>query len=196
VTVSIEYPVISELVVVEGLHDKQAVDAAVKADIWIIGGDRIASRFLQELERAAKLRGVIILTDPDGPGERIRRRIEERIPNCKHAFLQKSEALGEGRVGVEFASPESIRAALLSVRDPQNISIQEQVFTLLDLRNTGLAGGVGAAEKRAKVGERLRIGYANAKAFVRKLNVLRITRDEWNEALSGISTGKGTRNDN
>lgn len=195
-TLQSELPVIQELVVVEGLHDKQAVDTAVSADVWVIGGDRIANRFLNELERAARTRGVIVLTDPDGPGERIRRRIEERIPNCKHAFLHKAEAVAHHRVGVEFASPESIRLALLAVRKAQNKSIQEQSFTLEDLREAGLAGGPGAAERRTEVGEYLRIGYANAKAFVRKLNVLCVTRDEWNEALSRIGTGKGTRNDN
>ncbi len=193
---SSERTVIHELVVVEGLHDKQAVDAAVSANVWVVGGDRIAHRFLQELERAAKTRGVIILTDPDGPGERIRRRIEEQIPNCKHAFLPKMEALGHHRVGVEHASAESIRSALLKVRQAEAPDEVKQTFTIDDLQKAGLANGPEAAKRRMQVGEYLRIGYANAKSFVRKLNVLCVTRDEWNTALSKVFGEEGQHDGN
>lgn len=189
-------PVIHELLVVEGLHDKQAVDEAVQADVWIIGGDRIANRFLQELERASCTRGIIIFTDPDGPGERIRRRIEARIPNCKHAFLPRHQATGNNRIGVEHATPDSIRNALLNVRSTnQLLPEQKCTFSLDDLQEAGLVGSQDAALRRKQVGDNLRIGYANAKSFLRKLNVLGVTLEEWNIALQNIDV-KGKSNGN
>lgn len=176
---------IREIVVVEGLHDKQAVMRVADADVWVLGGDRIATRLVAELRRAAKHRGVIILTDPDGPGERIRRRLENALPNCKHAFVPKSQAIANGAVGVEHAADDTLRAALEGARptvptdDPRC-----SLFTLGDLINAGLVSTPTAAQRRAAIGEILGIGYGNAKAFLHKMNALGVKRQEWEHAIS------------
>jgi ribonuclease M5 len=160
---------IREIVVVEGWHDKQAVDRALEADVWVLGGDRVARRTLAELRRASQHRGVILLTDPDGPGERIRRRVAEAVPGCKHAHLPRSKAFGRGRVGVEHADPAAIRDAVLAAR-PE------------------LAQHPRAALRRRRVGEMLGIGYANARSFLKKLNALGVTRAEWDAALAALAS--------
>ncbi len=177
-------PVIREVVVVEGLHDRQAVERAVQADVWVLGGDRVAHRTLAELRRAATSRGVIVLTDPDGPGERIRRRVADAIPGVRHAFLARRVARSSHGVGVEHAPDEAIIEALLQARENRAAGLDTGgEFTLADLEAAGLVGMADAAKRRQAVGEQLGIGYGNAKAFVRKLNVLGITREEWEEAL-------------
>lgn len=178
--------VFRELIVVEGLHDRQAVERAVIADVWVLGGDRIAHQTFSELRRAVDARGVIVLTDPDGPGERIRRRVADAIPGARHAFLPRHLAKGQKGIGVEHASNEAIVEALTQARATSNGRTPdgEAAFTLADLEAAGLAGTPEAAKRRQQVGEQLGIGYGNAKAFVRKLNVLGVTRDEWKEALA------------
>ncbi|MBX6352684.1 MAG: DUF4093 domain-containing protein [Thermoflavifilum sp.] len=187
-------PRIREIIVVEGLHDRQAVDRAVEADVWVLGGDRIPRFRFSELRRAVSTRGVIILTDPDGPGERIRRRLADALPGAKHAFLPKQAAIGDGgrRLGVEFAPPEAIREAIAKAR-PTSTGTVEAVFTLADLATHGLAGGPGAAEQRRRLGEILGIGYANGQAFVKKLNALGITRGEWEAALAELAEVTGAQ---
>lgn len=200
---------IQEIIVVEGLHDKQAVNRAVEADVWVVGGDRIARAMLQELRRAGAARGVIVLTDPDGPGERIRRRVAEVVPNCQHAFLAREEARApdEQRLGVEFASPQSIIECLAKVRHehdltdtaqqlrmPQaqhhptdqslNASASRPPFSARDLQIAGLSNHPQAAQRRMRLGEALGIGYANGKSFLYKLNALGVTREEWKRALA------------
>lgn len=191
-----------EVVVVEGLHDRQAVLRAVDAEVWVLGGDRPARSTLAELKRAATTRGVVVLTDPDGPGERIRRRVADAVPGARHAFLTRAEAQGAHSIGVEHAQPAAIAAALQAARTPggdltagdladgrpgpgnQQAKAEDcgSRFTLSDLQAHGLAGEAGAATRRGLVGERLGIGSGNAQAFVRKLNVLGVTREEWEEA--------------
>lgn len=176
---------VQEIIVVEGIHDKQAVGRVVDADIWVVGGDRIAATFLKELERASAHRGVIVLTDPDGPGERIRSRIEARIKNCKHAFVPRKSALAKSGVGIEHASDEAILQALKQSR----VSFREDnpvEFTLDDLSEHGLVGERHSRELRQKVGEALGIGWGNAKAFLKKLNALGVTREEWNQAAQTV----------
>jgi ribonuclease M5 len=193
---------IREIIVVEGWHDKQAVERAVDADIWVVGGDRFVPTLLDELARAGRHRGVIIFTDPDGAGERIRRRIEQVVPNCKHAFLARDKAVARrGRgLGVEHADARDIAEAIARAR-PSNAhqalatpaGSAGDRFTLDDLARHGLAHTPGAAERRRFVGERLRIGYANAQAFLRKLNALGVTRAEWDEAVALLDGGSAPR---
>lgn len=176
---------VREIIVVEGIHDKQAVERVIEGDIWVIGGDRIAERFLRELERASASRGVIVLTDPDGAGERIRKRIGSRIPHCKHAFLPRREATSVHGLGVEHASDQAILKAIQQVR-PTVIPPGEATFTMDDLLVNGLAGQPFSALARERIGDALGIGTGNAKAFLRKLNALGITRSEWECALTTV----------
>ena len=70
------------------------------------------------IETAYKSRGIIVFTDPDTAGEQIRRRILERFPGAKEAFLDQSEAEKDGDIGIENASPESIIRALEKAHAP------------------------------------------------------------------------------
>jgi ribonuclease M5 len=172
---------IKEIIVVEGLHDKDAIDRAVEADCLISGGSAVSESFLKQVERAQRERGVIILTDPDYPGERIRNIIANRVPGCKHAFLPKEEALANGDVGIENASQDSIRRALEAVRTEWAGAKGE--FSWSEIIAAGLVGQAEAAVRREHLGRILRIGRANAKTFWKRLNMLGVTRAEWEAAL-------------
>ena len=51
----------------------------------------------------------------------------------------------------------------------------------------GLTGTQDAAVRRAFLGRRLGIGFANAKTFLRRLNTYGITRDEFESAMEELS---------
>ena len=55
-----------------------------------------------------------------------------------------------------------------------------------DLILNGLNGSQSASVRRAKVGEILGIGFANAKTFLRRLNNYGVTRDEFEKALAQL----------
>ena len=167
---------IREVIVVEGKRDTIAVRRAVDADTIETGGSSIGKEVLARIELARKKRGVIILTDPDHEGERIRSVVSARVPGCKHAFLSRDEAAAEGDIGVEHAAPEAIREALAGVRTEAERRGTDLQWS--DLYAMGLAGAAGAAERRQCVGRRLRIGYANAKTFLRRCAMFGITRAE------------------
>ena len=63
---------LKEVLVVEGKMDTVAVKKAVDAETIETGGFTLAPYTLAAIEVAYKKRGIIILTDPDGAGERIR----------------------------------------------------------------------------------------------------------------------------
>jgi ribonuclease M5 len=175
---------IREVIVVEGKKDTAAVQRAVAADTLETGGSAIGPDVIRAIRWAQDRRGVIILTDPDGAGERIRRIISEQVSGCKHAFIPREEATGRDGVGVQHASPEAIRRALERVRTEEEP--KEEGITWEEYLQAGLVGGEQARWRREALGEEMGIGYGNGRRFFRKLQLFRITREELTRALDRI----------
>ena len=92
---------IKETIVVEGRDDRSAVERAVEAPIIETHGFGISEEKWVELAAAYERTGLIIFTDPDFSGLKIRERLKERFPLAKEAFLTKEEAFREGDIGKE-----------------------------------------------------------------------------------------------
>lgn len=177
---------IREMIVVEGKDDTTAVQRAVGADTIETGGSAIGEDVLRRIELAQARRGVIIFTDPDAPGERIRKIVAERVPGCKHAFLTKAEARSHRGIGVEHASDEAIRRAIEGVRSPDGATGELDEIEWSDLLTTGLIVHASSARRRERMGELLGIGYANGKQFYKRCLMFRITRVEFLSALEQL----------
>jgi ribonuclease M5 len=177
---------IKEVIVVEGRDDTVAIKRAVEADTIETGGSAIGEAVLKKIALAQERRGVIIFTDPDHAGERIRKIVAARVPGCKHAFLPEAEATKRGDIGVENASPEAIRAALSRVRS--EAPGVEAAITWEDLINAGLIVHPQAAARRKALGELLGIGYCNGKQLYKRLTVFRISREEFAAALAELES--------
>lgn len=175
---------IKEIIVVEGKDDISAIKRAVDAEVIATGGFALQDPIMDRIQTAARRKGVIIFTDPDFAGEKIRKIISEKIPGCKHAFLPRESALKDGDVGIENASPEDIKLALSKVRT-QSLEKNKE-FTQNDLLYNGLVGFDGAVYRRDRLGKILGIGYGNAKQFLSRLNNYGVTRQEFIEALKKL----------
>ncbi len=173
---------IKEIIVVEGRDDEAAVKRAVEAETIATHGFGIRQETFARIEKAYAENGIIIFTDPDFAGEKIRKRLAERFPKGKHAFLPKEEALKDGDIGIENAAPEMIREALKKARP--SIVNKRCEFQREDLIKYELSGTSGAAEKRDKIGNLLGIGYGNSKVFLNRLNQYGIEREEFIDAIN------------
>lgn len=181
----------NEVVVVEGKNDTQALRRALQVDTIETNGSAIPEHVLAEIERANSKRGVIVFTDPDAAGERIRRIISQRIPGVKHAFLSRSLAIKEQKVGIEFATPEAIREALDQVRKPvSDVEVARHPLSRAEYIELGFTGRPDSARLRALVAEQLGIGYGNAKQFYRRLALLQISRTELYQAIETVKRGQ------
>lgn len=179
---------IKEVLVVEGKMDVVAIDKAVEADCIITEGFNLKPATLKNIEQAYKRRGIIIMTDPDMAGERIRSFLTKRFPNAKHAFVPAEDATDNDDIGIEQAKPDAIRKALLKVRTP-NWEVSDQ-FTSVDLITNDFSGSPNASRRRAKLGEKLGLGFANAKTFLKRLNHYNVTREEFVAAVAAIDEEK------
>lgn len=171
-------PKIKEVIVVEGKDDVSALRRAVDADILMTSGLGLTSQKIAEIRRLAQQQGVIVFTDPDFPGGKIRHILKEEIPGCKHAYITKDEGRDSktGKYGVEYASPEAILRALKAAKAEQQH--YEVVYDLHDLVQWGLSGLPDSAQKRTAFCDHLSIGHCNAKQLVKKLNSYQISKEQ------------------
>ena len=70
---------IKEVIVVEGKDDITAVKAAVECEVIATGGFRFSDKFIERLRFIQKQKGIIVLTDPDYAGEKIRAIINRKV---------------------------------------------------------------------------------------------------------------------
>jgi ribonuclease M5 len=175
---------IKEIIVVEGKDDTAAIRRAVEAETIETGGSAINEMIYRKIELAQERRGVIVFTDPDHAGERLRKLISARVPGCKHAFITQEEAARKGDIGVENAPPEVIRRALANVRT--DYRSEESHITWEDLMEAGLIVHPRAAARRLEAGKILGIGYANGKQFYNRCRMFRISREEFLQAVGRL----------
>lgn len=184
-------PKIKEIIVVEGKKDTERIQLAVDASTIETQGMALEEDTLKLIEHAQNTRGVIVFTDPDYPGESIRKKITQRIPNVKHAFITSAEGVPKhkGTLGIEHASVETIREALAGLYEisPENEESVSKQF----LRRAGLTGGANSKKLRERLGEHLRIGQTNSKQLQKRLNLFNITEEQVLETLEKIQKEEG-----
>lgn len=178
---------IKEIIVVEGKDDTIAVKRAVNADTIETNGSAISKETLNQIAHAQSKRGVIVFTDPDYPGRRIRAIIEENIPGVKHAFLPREKAISKNgkSLGIEHASDEDIKKALENVYSP-NLDDTVELISMDDLYSARLIGHMQAKERRKKLGEILNIGMTNGKTLYKRLAMFQISMEQFKEAVSQL----------
>lgn len=182
---------IAEVVVVEGKDDTKRLQQFFEVDTIETIGSAIDEGILERVRHAQEVRGVIVLTDPDFSGEKIRKIITAEIPTVKHAFITREEAApssaSKGRsLGVEHASKEALEEALAKVLTPVFVKDDYQEIAKELLIGLGLIAGPQAKVRREKLGNYLRIGYTNGKQLAKRLTVFRITEEELAAAMTVV----------
>lgn len=176
---------IKEIIVVEGKDDSTKIHQSVDADTIETNGSAINKQTLQQIKHAQVKRGVIIFTDPDYPGKRIRHIIEQAVPGCKHAFLTRDKARSKSvrhkSLGIEHASVADIQHALADVYEVMEHTISD--INKSDLFEYGLIGGANSRLRREKLGEALQIGHTNGKQLMKRLTMFEITKEQFEHAI-------------
>ena len=179
---------IQEAIVVEGRYDKNALSQVADTLILETGGFQIFKdpEKMALLDKAARRRGLIVLTDSDGAGFVIRNRIKGVIPAqfLKHAYIpdiygkerRKRQPGKEGKLGVEGMPPavleDVLRRAGATFLEGDSLSKHSgPTLTKGDLFTAGLAGGPGSAGKRQRLLKRLELPeHMSANALLAVLN--------------------------
>lgn len=171
-----DYMKIKEVIVVEGKNDTNVLQSYMECDTIETHGTHLGKETLAQIALMQKERGVIIFTDPDYPGEKIRTTINQAIPGCKNAYIEKNKAKTSKKVGVEHASKQDILDALEHVYTYSD-DVQE-TLSWDDFLQLGLTGNEDSSMLRKKVADQLHLGKPNAKTLYKRLNMLQLHKEE------------------
>ena len=176
---------VQELIVVEGKYDAAHLANLVDGLILTTGGFSIFkdAEKQQLIKTLGAQRGVLVLTDSDTAGFKIRHYIEKIAAGAvvKHAYIppipgkegRKAAPGKEGLLGVEGVPAAQLLAAIESACTPLGPRQSEEEITYTSLYKLGLSGGAGAAEKRLAFCKAASLPtHLSKKAFLAVLNRL------------------------
>ena len=177
---------IKEIIVVEGRDDITAIKRVVDAHIIALNGfSALSKKTINKMIELSKTNDLILFTDPDFAGKKIRDTLKRYIPNIKHAFVSRKDATKNDNIGVENANDKAILEALKNVITA-NQDVENR-FNISDLIDNGFVSGSNAKERRIMLGDILKIGYYNAKQLLKALNSFNISREQFNAAVKKIN---------
>lgn len=191
---------IDRVVIVEGRYDKiklsSILDAVIiETDGFGIFNDKEKQKLIRKL---AETKGLLILTDSDSAGFKIRSFIRGIVPNeqIKHAYIpdifgkekRKAEPSKEGKLGVEGVKAQVIIDALekAGVLCEEIEKTERREITKLDLYEDGLSGKPDSDALRKKLLKHLDLPERlTSNALVQILNTF-LTFEEYTKAIEEI----------
>ena len=177
-----------ELYIVEGQHDIINLKK-INKDFFVIATNGLGydEKFISNLIELEKQFQIILLLDPDGPGETIRRDLAKKLSNPIHIFPPKEISISKNRqkVGVEHINIFSLEKLLHNKIMPTN----NQKLSTYDLYQLGLTGNKDSSKLRKIITDKYYIGICNGKRLLERLNWLKISKDELYEVIKDATKG-------
>ena len=194
---------IDRAVIVEGRYDKIKLSSVIDGIIIETEGFGIFNNKEKQrlIRRLAETKGLLILTDSDSAGFKIRSFIKGFVPAelIKHAYIpdifgkekRKTEASKEGKLGVEGVKAQVIIDALekAGVLCEESEKTERREITKLDLYEDGLSGKPDSDALRKKLLKHLDLPERlTSNALVQILNTF-LTFEEYKNAIEEITNG-------
>ena len=159
---------INDVLVVEGTGDASYISAFVDAVIVTTNGYDISIDELDFLKHLPKGKKVLVLTDSDEAGIRIRKALNDKLNNIGNISVDLSKCDKNGKHGVA----ECDKDELLKVLEPYaHEPAKQELLTTSDL----LSIGVDNKAKREYLAKELHLGKCNNKTLLKRINYLKIT---------------------
>ncbi len=159
---------IDGILVVEGKSDVAFLSNFIETEFVITNGSEISKDTIEYLKKASLSKDIYVLTDPDFPGEKIRKTLDENIKGLHHCFVEKNKSIKNGKVGVAESSEEEVIKALKNAKTFSDE--KKNNISMSDLISLSLSGDQEASKRREKVAKKLNIGHCNAKTFLKRIN--------------------------
>ena len=191
---------ISEAVIVEGKYDKIKLSTIldtviVETDGFAIFKDKEKQKLIRFL---SEKRGIIIMTDSDSAGFKIRSFINgiTKSENIKNVYIpdiygkekRKTEVSKEGKLGVEGMKTEVIMSALkkAGVFCSENEKQMGREITHTDFFEDGISGGENSSEIRKALARSLQLPERMSSSALLKIINLYMTYDEYKNAINEL----------
>lgn len=166
---------IKEVIVVEGKSDTKRLKSFFNVDTIETHGLGLNKETLDYIKEVNDKRGIILFLDPDSPGEKIRKRINDEISGLKNAFVLKEDARTHKKVGVEHASKEVLEEALSNLVSYQDF---KESLSYSDYLELGFIGKEDSSIKRLEVAKKYHLGKCNGKTLFKRINMLGLKKED------------------
>lgn len=148
--------------VCEGTTDEDRLKKLGCLFVVKTGGKFIKKDIISFLQLCYKVRQLVLVTDPDGPGRDIRNYIEEKVGPCHVIEANKQDAIKNGKVGIAQMDREDLKKLLRpyirhDITVDENLSFEEETFEELGLT------GPGSKAKRRKLVNKYHLIYTSSK---------------------------------
>lgn len=191
---------LEQAVIVEGKYDKIKISSIINATIIVTNGYRIFKdkEKLELIRFYARHKGIIILTDSDSAGFKIRGYLKGCVPdgNIKNVYIpdifgkekRKEKPSSEGKLGVEGIKREIIIEAFekagIRFSGNENNSSDRGNITGTDLYELGLTGGPDSSAKRKELLKYLGLPEKlSSKGMLEAINTM-MSRDKLYEIMN------------
>lgn len=195
---------IKQTVIVEGKYDKIKLESIISANIITTDGFKIYNNPQKQalIRNIAKKTGIIILTDSDSAGRRIRNFIKNfageseceilniYLPKIFGKEKRKNAPSKENLIGVEGAG----RKMILEIFEKYGVTAEgaqgcggkiSKKITKADFYEDGLSGGFESAKKRGYLCESLCLPLMSANSLIEIVNIL-IDFEEYKGIIRGL----------
>ena len=175
---------IDAIIVVEGITDIAFLNSFIDAEFVSTNGSDVPDTTIAYLKEQSHIKPIVVLTDPDTPGQMIRTKLDANIPDLRHCFLNKKDAVKKGKVGVAEAERKTILKAL----DFQLVTSHSMKSDLreIDLFKLGLVGTPNSSKIRIRISDRFHLGYVNGKQLLKRARSLNLSYQQLEEAVREI----------
>ena len=173
--------ILDAILVVEGKSDVSFLSNYLECEFVITNGSEVSKETIEYLKTSSKSKRIIVLTDPDFPGKKIRTILDEKIPNLEHCYVDKAKSIKNGKVGVAECDIEEVYKALS--RSFVNKNSVKETITINELYELDLLGSKNSKDNREKLSNKLGLGFNNGKSLHKRLNSLGLTKEEVQKLL-------------
>ncbi len=198
---------LKQAVIVEGKYDKIKLSSIIDSLIITTDGfgvfkNKEKAALIKEL---AEKQGIIILTDSDSAGFKIRSYIKNITQNGKIINVYIPDIFGkekrkvspskEGKLGVEGIPKDILtdafkKAGVFAENETENLSKNKDKITRIMLYDDGLIGKEGSAEKRKKLLKKLSLPeMLSTNGLLEVLNTM-FSLDEYKSAVCETDNSK------
>lgn len=162
---------VKETIIVEGVYDKIKLSSFIDGIIMTTGGFSVFNnkKTQSTIRTLAEKTGIVILSDSDSAGIKIRNFIKQLAPNATilHAYIpeikgrerRKEKDSAEGLLGVEGMTEDiiidAIRKSGATVDDKAGVIRADRKITKTDMFQLGLSGGNDSSLLRSQISKKL-----------------------------------------
>lgn len=196
---------IKQTVIVEGKYDKIKLENIISANIITTEGFKIYNNLEKQalIKNIAQKTGIIILTDSDSAGRRIRNFIKNFIGDIKCEIIniyipeilgkekRKSKPSKENLLGVEGTEQKTIielfeKFGVICKNEPvRSIMQNRRKISKIDFFEDGLSGRTDSVKKREYLCKYLNLPKMSANALLETVNIL-ISFEEYKKIIKNM----------